>query len=249
MHMKVTAVYFSPTGNTKKSVEAMAGALDPNFTVIDVTAPEQASVEREFSSEELVIFGMPVYMGRIPSAAAPRLQGLKGNHTPCILAATYGNRHYDDALAEMAGIAERNGFLIQGAAALVGRHTYGEIQVGRPDEADLEADRAFARKAAENKKMQSEIPGKYPEGEAAPGGHYKPLTSSTCIQCGICRKGCPVGAIGDDFQVDPERCISCFRCIRNCPVHAKNMDTPEYREFAEMFTEKLSKRRENEYFL
>ena len=37
--MKVTAVYFSPTGNTKKSVEAMAGALDPNFTVIDVTAP------------------------------------------------------------------------------------------------------------------------------------------------------------------------------------------------------------------
>ena len=69
--MKVTAVYFSPTGNTKKSVEAMAGALDPNFTVIDVTAPEQASVEREFSSEELVIFGMPVYMGRIPAAAAP----------------------------------------------------------------------------------------------------------------------------------------------------------------------------------
>ena len=68
--MKVTAVYFSPTGNTKKSVEAMAGALDPNFTVIDVTAPEQASVEREFSSEELVIFGMPVYMGRIPAAAA-----------------------------------------------------------------------------------------------------------------------------------------------------------------------------------
>ena len=118
--MKVTAVYFSPTGNTKKSVEAMAGALDPNFTVIDVTAPEQASVEREFSSEELVIFGMPVYMGRIPAAAAPRLQGLKGNHTPCILAATYGNRHYDDALAEMAGIAERNGFLIQGGGGACG---------------------------------------------------------------------------------------------------------------------------------
>ena len=199
--------------------------------------------------KDFVVFSMPCYKGRVPILAMQRMAGLKGDKTPCVVSITYGNRGYDDSLLELYTAATEKGFLVQGAAALVGRHTYGEIQVGRPDEADLEADRAFARKAAENKKMQSEIPGKYPEGEAAPGGHYKPLTSSACIQCGICRKGCPVGAIGDDFQVDPERCISCFRCIRNCPVHAKNMDTPEYREFAEMFTEKLSKRRENEYFL
>ena len=70
--MKVTAVYFSPTGNTKKSVEAMAAALSDKYEVLDLTAYENRAVEREFGADEFVIFGMPVYAGRIPMAAAPR---------------------------------------------------------------------------------------------------------------------------------------------------------------------------------
>ena len=66
---------------------------------------------------------------------------------------------------------------------------------------------------------------------------------------GICKDGCPVNAIGDDFKVNPEICIACFRCIRNCPVGAKNMETDVYRTFAKEFSEKLSARRENEFFL
>ena len=46
--MKVTAVYFSPTGNTKKSVEAMAAALSEQYEVLDLTAYEKRAVEREF---------------------------------------------------------------------------------------------------------------------------------------------------------------------------------------------------------
>ena len=57
-------------------------------------------------------------------------------------------------------------------------------------------------------------------------------------------------AIGEDCAaIDGEKCIACFRCIRRCPAGAKNMDVPAYREFAENFTQKLSARRENEYFL
>ena len=68
--MAVTAVYFSPTGNTKKSTEAMAAALDEKYHVLDLTIPENGTVKRQFEKDDFVIFGMPVYAGRIPMAAA-----------------------------------------------------------------------------------------------------------------------------------------------------------------------------------
>ena len=185
--MKVTAVYFSPTGNTKKSVEAMAGAIgDGIYETIDLTPAGQAQVVREFSEGEFVIFGMPVYGGRIPAPAAPRLAGLKGNHTPCILAATYGNRHYDDALAEMEDMVKSQGFVIKGAAALVGRHTYGSIQVDRPNDDDLRADIEFAKKAATGDGIRTEIPGNRPYKKGMSGGQFQPRTSDACVGCGVC---------------------------------------------------------------
>lgn len=248
--MGVTAVYFSPTGNTKKSVEAMAAALDPGYKTVDLTLPSDTGVSCQFGPEDLVIIGMPVYAGRIPMVAVPRLSRLKGNGTPCILVATYGNRHYDDALVEMEDIAREHGFTVKGAAALVGRNTYGEIQTERPDGEDLKADAEFAKRAAASEAMKSTIPGSRPyKKEAVPGGKFKPLTSDACVGCGICKRGCTVQAINDQFQVNPEICISCFRCIRNCPVHAKNMDVEVYHAFAREFSSRLAERRENEYYL
>jgi len=247
--MRVAAVYFSPTGNTKKSVEAMAAAINAEYETVDLTPSANRNVVRQFGPEDLVIIGMPVYAGRIPMAAAPRLDGIRWRQTPCILAATYGNRHYDDALAEMEDIARKQGFVVKGAAALVGRHTYGAIQMERPDAADLAADAEFAKKAANSDGLTCIIPGNRPYKEGIPGGKFKPLTSDTCVGCGICKRGCPVGAIGENFQVNPEICISCFRCIRTCPVHAKNMDVDAYNAFSTDFSAKLAARRENEYFL
>ena len=53
--MKVTAVYFSPTGNTKKSTEVMAAAVSEHYDVIDLTRYENREMKHDFGQDELVI--------------------------------------------------------------------------------------------------------------------------------------------------------------------------------------------------
>jgi len=209
----------------------------------------------EFDENDLVVFGAPVYSGRIYQGAAERFSRLQGRNTPCIITVTYGNRDYDDALLELYDLVSEQGFLPFAAAALIGQHTYGEIEVGRPGEADLREDVDFAQKASE--KLAAEgtslvcVPGNRPYRKGGNGGNFCPQTSSDCVSCGLCAQLCPEGAINNENygSIDTAKCIACFRCIRNCPVKAKNMDTDEYKVFAEMFTAKLSQPRRNEYFI
>ena len=248
MVKQVHAVFFAPTGNTRKSVEAMAGALAENFEVHDVTLNAPAE-EKIFGRDDVVIFGAPVYSGRIPAVARERLTKFRGEGTRCLAVVTFGNRDFDDALLELADLSKGQGFVVTGGAAVVGRHTYGSIQVDRPDAADLAADRDFALKAAAQAEIKTAIPGNRPYKSGGLGGKFRPKTAENCIDCGLCVKFCPVQAVGADCRTIDDRCLACFRCIRICPVHAKNMDTEEYRTFAQMFSEKLKERRENQYFL
>lgn len=249
MYQTVTALYFSPTGNTRKSVEAMAKAITPQIQSVDLTALKPVE-PHTFSAQDLVIFGAPVYGGRIPAVARQRFLNFQGQGTPCLVAVTYGNRDFDDALLELAELTASQGFVVKGAAALVGRHTYGEIQTQRPDEADLQMDQAFARKAIENDEGKTiSIPGNHPYKDGGAGGSFRPLTSEKCVKCGLCVKQCPVGAIGEDCKTIQECCIACVRCIRNCPTGAKNMKEPNYQAFAVSFTQRLQQRKENQYFL
>ncbi len=250
--MNIAAIYFSATGNTEKNVKALAeGAASAlgfeGVEVLDVTC-QPSPAPREFRPDDFAIFGMPVYAGRLPLAVKDRLTAFRGQDTPCIVAVSYGNRHYEDALLELADMAAAQGFVVKGGAALIGRHTYGEIQVERPDADDLAACRVFGAEASLREGEAPVIPGNRPYREGFLRGRFHPLTSEACVDCGLCVRGCPMQAIGEDCRTVGEDCISCFRCIRNCPTGAKNMDVPAYTEFAAMFTEKLKERRENEFF-
>ncbi len=145
--MKTSALYFSPTGTSKAGAEAIAHTLDPQAQSCDLTRFD-APLPGSFGADEVVVFGAPVYSGRLYKGFAERLAQVKGSGTRCILTVTYGNRHYDDALLELSDIVCANGFIPIAAAALVAQHTYGEIQVGRPNADDLVEDRTFAEKIA-----------------------------------------------------------------------------------------------------
>lgn len=251
MDYPVTAVYFSPTDTGRKGVCAVAGTLADTYNELDLTCHD---AEAQFGSSEVVVFGAPVYGGRLFKGFTERLSGLRGDKTPCIVTVTYGNRDYDDALLEFCDSVTAQGFVPIAAAALVGQHTYGNIQAGRPDKDDLAQDAAFAEKAAQKLKNGDysipNVPGNRPYKDGGNGGSFFPLTSDSCVDCGRCTAECPTQAIGEDNRtVNTEKCISCFRCIRRCPTGAKNTDFPAYNEFAAMFTEKLKTPKTNAYFL
>ena len=248
--MAIYAAVFSPTGTSRQGVWSIATALG-DAVLLDVTcAPAESCT---FSPEDLVVFGAPVYGGRVFQGALERLAPLQGNNTPCLVTVTSGNRDFDDALLELTDFCREHGFAPFAGAALVGEHTYGSVQKGRPNAHDLDQDRAFALEAWEDLQAgwtDFAPPGNRPYKEGGKGGSFVPTTTEDCIHCGLCVGQCPMQAIAPDCAaIDPEKCISCFRCVKGCPQHAKGVFTPAYESFAAAFSEKLKEPKENAYFL
>ena len=71
-NINATAVFFSPTDTSRTGVCAIARALSSEFSELDLTcAPAQAT----FGEKEVVVFGAPVYGGRIPAVCRERMAG------------------------------------------------------------------------------------------------------------------------------------------------------------------------------
>jgi len=102
----ITAVFFSPTGNTRKAVVEIADVIARREGIavreIDFTLPRARKEVRKFEAGELVIFGTPVYAGRIPNKILPAVQTLfEGNGALAVPVVTFGNRSFDNALIEL----------------------------------------------------------------------------------------------------------------------------------------------------
>ena len=92
----ITAVYFSPTGGTKKACMALASAMSQDVKEVDLCTSDW---EWTFGPGDVVIVGMPVFGGRIPGFAAEKLKHCRGNGAVAVTAAVYGNRAFDSCTA------------------------------------------------------------------------------------------------------------------------------------------------------
>ena len=271
---KVWAVYFSATGTTERIVrhiaEAIAGRLGAEYGCADFTLPAAREDALRFGADALVVFGTPVYAGRVPNVLLKYLATVDGGGALTVPVVLYGNRDYDDALIELRDILEKGGLHTIAAAAFVGEHSFSyTLAEGRPDGADLALAGAFADKVADKVKGLSDAPDLAPvavKGTPEPyRGYYqprdrrgnpvdirkvKPLTSDACTNCLLCARVCPMGSISfDNVREFTGICIKCGACIKKCPVQAKYYEDEGFLYHKRELEEGLKRRAEPELFV
>ena len=224
--MNTYALFFSPTKTTKRVVETIAKGIDKNYNSLSITLPDERKINYSFKENDTVVFGVPVYSGRIPDCILDYINTIKGENTKIILIAVYGNRHFDDTLVEMEDITKNNGFRVISAAAFIGEHSFtAKVANNRPDEKDLEIAYNFGlelKNIIKKDNIKLIIPGNRPYREKKPAVPMAPVVSEKCNECKKCVDGCPVGAISynNKIIIDENKCIRCNSCIKNCPVGA-----------------------------
>ena len=276
--MKIKAYYFSPTGATRKVTqqvgERLAQELGASEEYHSYTLPHEREMLPVFEDDDIVLWATPVYAGRIPNKTLDYVRAALTNtsthsHNNSIALVTFGNRAYDNALAELVGLMQDGGHNPMGAAAVVTRHAFSDtLGSGRPNADDFAAIDEFVTKLA--KKLSSFTSHRSPlmvPGEAHPEKYYTPLKTNSapagflkakpscdrdrCTRCGGCLTVCPMGSIGVDggFPVFDGICIKCQACRRTCTTGTIAFTDPEYLSHVAMIERTFGDPKQTEYFV
>ncbi len=243
-------IWYSQTGNTERTGRLIAETLKKDIPLVD--AFEYREVDKStLGNYDLIVTGSPVYYYDVPENFKTWLRSIpeiKGK--PVASYVTFGgeggNQH-NTACTLLELLADKGGIPV-GVNAFGNMSTfaitwsYGNVArvlkyKDNPNKNTYSAIRDYASSIARGVKEGRSI-------EIDKHIDFRELIKSTpsiwstklfigkhtidkekCIQCGICEKKCPAGAINASrAYVDKDRCIACLGCVNNCPEQAFDME-------------------------
>jgi len=259
----VRIISFSPTGTTRRVLEAIAqGLAVQTVEHLDLTrARARKGAIRELD-ESLTLIGTPVYTGRVPVQAAHALRAIKAPGGPAVFVVVYGNRAYDDALLELKEIVEGAGFRPLAAAAFVGEHSFSTAAIplaaGRPDSKDVEKARSFGnmvREMVEGRGLLQgvpalHVPGNFPYRDRVSLDACPESGEDLCIRCRKCEEACPQEAITlreNGMATEKGKCLLCCACVKRCPTGARRVTGARISQSVERLITLCRDRKEPEF--
>lgn len=238
---RVVGIFFSPTKTTKKIVEEIVKGTEIRNTLLyDFTLPNSRNTFPDLNMDDLVIFGVPTYAGRVPNVLLKYLDTIDGNNAVACPIVTFGNRAYDNSLYELKEILISHNFRVNAAAAFSTQHSFSDtLNLGRPNKDDLDDAYTFGSKLLHCEiKPDILIPGDLEIGYFKPKDRngedidilkVKPITNSNCSKCMECVNICPMGVIdSNDPSIINNPCIKCNACVKFCKFNAKEFVDEKY---------------------